>query len=291
MSTQEVPQAEPAGGSAEPKAQQVQTPVPGWLGKDHGLSPDQVGWLSKWGYQGLGDVIKSTMSLEKLKGARAEELLRLPKSDADLPELWSKLGRPEKPDGYQLPEHKLDEGGIDLRPVLLPKAHEVGLTQKQVAALDSHLNEVLRGLGKRQDEAFAARVAQETEALRAEWGEQYDRRLSVASKAVEKLREASGLELSEGQLLAAEKVLGSAWLTKLMYGVAQMAGGIGEAQFVDGDVGERGVGMSRAAALAALEQFQADPRNREALTSGRSHPGYQAANRELVRLSMLAQED
>jgi hypothetical protein len=294
MSTaQEVPQgqaSEGAEGAAEKSqpAAQVRTPVPGWLGKDHGLSEDQVGWIQRWGYQGLPDVIKSTMALERIKGARAEEIVRIPRDESDWGEVWNRLGRPEKPDGYKLPERQLSQGAIDLRPMLLPKAHEVGLSQKQVEALDGHLNQVFEGVVQRADEEFRARVARETSEVRAEWGEQYEHRFRAASAAVEKLREASGLELSEKQLEAVEKAMGSAWLTKLMYGVARMAGGLAEARFVEGERPDGSMGMSPAAAAEAVERMKADPKVREALTAGRSHPGYAAANRELVRLSKIA---
>lgn len=285
---------EPTGGGQQPEkatagAQepQVRTPVPGWLGKDHGLSEEQVGWIQRWGYAGLPDVIKSTMALEKIKGARAEEIVRVPKEGQAWDEVWNRLGRPEKADGYKLPERELGSGAIDLRPLLLPKAHEVGLSQKQVEALDTHLNRVFEGVVQRADQEFAARVARETSEVQAEWGDQYPHRFRAAAATVEPLRQASGLELSERELEAVEKAMGSAWLTKLMYGVSRLAGGLAEARFVEGESPDGGMGMSPAAAAEAMDRHKADPKVREALTAGRSHPGYAAANRELVRLSKI----
>jgi hypothetical protein len=95
-------------------------------------------------YASKDEAVKALVHAQRLIGMRPEDMdgvLRVPASDAG-PEqwdrVWTALGRPEKPEGYRLPELDLpDDLDIDedLRAEFLARSHALGLTPDQVAGL------------------------------------------------------------------------------------------------------------------------------------------------------------
>lgn len=110
----------------------------------------------------------------------------LPGKDAK-PEEWDKvyqkLGRPEKPEDYQLQiGQPLADAGFsedDLK-AFLPVFHKLGLSQSQAQALLDHYGEYLgKNVGNVNTE-----LAQAFENLRKEWGPNYERRMQLAARVV-----------------------------------------------------------------------------------------------------------
>lgn len=97
--------------------------------------------------------------LEKVPG-----LVNLPKDDK--PESWApifaKLGRPEKPEEYEIP---VPEGQAELKE-FRAWAHEIGLTKTQAKALASKWNDYSGNIMGQNTQAHQAGIA----ALDAEWG-------------------------------------------------------------------------------------------------------------------------
>jgi len=122
---------------------------------------------------------------QRMIGADKATILRLPADgdEAAMAELFTKLGRPEKPDGYQfgkLPGELLE--GVE--PAAREAFHKLGLSATQAAG-------VMELYGTQVTAAQAAREARAVEMeaavvrdLKAEYGEAFDDRLHAANRAI-----------------------------------------------------------------------------------------------------------
>jgi len=127
------------GGQAPDSGTKAQTPAPGseptkWMALDdeqRSAAPESVQAVlesKKWG--SMEDVINSYIELEKFKGG--DNALIIPEGDdADLSEIYNKLGRPEDYNAYEI----TNETGVELSDELTGNfkefAHNLGLNQKQ----------------------------------------------------------------------------------------------------------------------------------------------------------------
>ncbi|MGE4421506.1 MAG: hypothetical protein AB7D39_04360 [Pseudodesulfovibrio sp.] len=95
--------------------------------------------LSK--YATKDEAVKALVHAQRMLGKTPEGFVRVPgeqDSPEDLAAFYAALGRPEKADGYELPDMALPDGFAlrqDLVGGLREKAFELGLTPKQVAGL------------------------------------------------------------------------------------------------------------------------------------------------------------
>lgn len=234
--------------------------------------------LAKHGWNGPADVVKAYAGLEKLVTSPEASLrlggdrLAIPGADAKPEEwanVWAKLGRPDKPDGYGLAKPEgfdgYDEGNATW---FKDAAHKAGLTGSQAKAL--HDEWVSRAKsGAEETAASRARSDQAMEQdLRKEWGERYDARIEGGRRAVK------ALGLDGDTLAQLENSLGGASLMKLM-------GRIGERIGEDSLVGDKPQGgTSVRAQIAALES---DPEYRKALMDS-SHRGHGEAMAKRAKL-------
>jgi hypothetical protein len=181
------------------------------------------GWVESK-FQGTAPSVErlasSYRNLEKMVGAeKAGRTVTLPGPDADpdaLGEFFTRLGRPEQPDGYKVPE------GIQVNEARLTearqKAHEIGLTDKQFEAMISWDNEFVANMS----ETVAAerkQAAEKAEAeLRQEWGGAYDQRVEAVNKAAE------ALEMTQDQLKGLREAMGPAAAMKFVYSLGARLG-------------------------------------------------------------------
>jgi hypothetical protein len=151
---------------------------------------------------GFPDDLKSFVTA---KGARsaADLATAFAKADTDAAALipppkdgfWddaarAKLGIPAKPEEYKLTRPKLPDGmpyDEALEAAALPIAHKLGLTPPQLQGLVDFIaihraGETEQVLGAWQAETEAA-----SEALRKEWGANYDRQLSLAARTAKRV--------------------------------------------------------------------------------------------------------
>lgn len=142
------------------------------------LDPDTRKWLDTKDFANdPSKLAKSAHELEKMLGSS----IRVPGKDATAEErdaFLNKLGRPEKPDGYQFtPPKDLPEGlpyDATRANKLKTDLHTLGLTQSQAAAIhDMYVSEVTGMHAQTQQQSAAqieARATTATEALEKEWG-------------------------------------------------------------------------------------------------------------------------
>lgn len=138
--------------------------------------------------EGLGKVFKSLVSAQSMIGG---EKFVVPKGANDNPEVWGRayeaLGRPKDHTGYQLAE--------GMRPGETPQAkaveerfrkfaHENGMNQKQFQALYGFFDGIVGDSRKASMAAAKAAHEKAVEALKGEWGDQFDNRIATANKVL-----------------------------------------------------------------------------------------------------------
>ncbi|MBF0189117.1 MAG: hypothetical protein HQL50_14435 [Magnetococcales bacterium] len=118
------------------------------------------------------------------------EQLDLPRSDAERDALVNRLGRPDTPSGYELPDVSHAE---DLAPTpedldaFRKTAHELGLTQAQMSGLyDWHAKTQSDALNAMKTEQEIARHSEEN-ALRGEWQGRFDQQAETARRTMHAL--------------------------------------------------------------------------------------------------------
>lgn len=163
-------------------------------------------YVSNKGWKGPGDAVTAYQSLEKFLGAdKAGRGVVLPKDENDADgwnALYSKLGRPEKPDGYGLTE--------GFGKTAAEWFHEAGLTPKQAQALATKWNGYAESAKAQQEAELAKAWEAEAATLKSEWGDKYDAQIETAKRA------AARLGVDEATLDKLQSGMGQAGLMKFM---------------------------------------------------------------------------
>jgi len=168
------------------------------------FSDDMRGMIQTKGWKSPADAINSYVNLERLLGAdKAGRGVVLPKDDApkeDWDQFYTKLGRPESPDKYNIkaPDGNTSEFGQ----AAAARFHELGITAKQAEGLTEWWNEYAGSHAQNSDAEFEQKSAIDVQDLRKAWGDKFDANAELARRA----RREAGLSEDEG--VAIEKALG-----------------------------------------------------------------------------------
>jgi len=177
-------------------AAQTASPAQGWVAGDgtfanHQMMPEDVRNVvlsKKW--SNVADIVKSYRELESFIGGHKSRL-NIPDKldDSALNEIYSKLGRPDTPDKYQL-QAKVPEGmQIDNQLVERFKkfAHAKNLTTTQFNDLVQFQLDVAAEAAKADEQARLKQIEEAAIALKQEWKDAYASNFSTAKHAAEKL--------------------------------------------------------------------------------------------------------
>lgn len=236
--------------------QQQQTQAAPWYGNDANLK----GIVELKGWDTPAKAIESYTNLEKLVGAdKAGRGVIWPKDDADT-EGWNgiftKMGRPEKPDGYKLPVP--DGQDPNFAKSMAPLLHKHGLSQRQAEGLAADWNAMQAAQMKAFDDNAKIEDGRAIDALKREWGGEFDKRTEFGKRAARELGlDADGL----GNLEAA---LGTAGMLKLL---VNMGTKMGEDKFVS-DGKDSKLGLTPDAAKAAIASKMQDTEFGKKLMAG-----------------------
>jgi len=143
-------------------------------------------WTATKGWKSPESAVQSAWHLEKLMGAdKAGRGVIWPKDENDADgwkAIYSKLGRPETPDGYEL---KLEEGQDDsCLKAMLPKLHAAGIPKKHAHELVSAHNEFLKQAQEAQENQWAEESTKQFDVLQKEWGQNFERNSEMARRAI-----------------------------------------------------------------------------------------------------------
>jgi hypothetical protein len=272
-----------AGGAAAPPAG-GQPPAGGGAAIPFGLSQDHVavlqskGWFNN-GNVDVGKLVDGYVNVEKAIGA---DKLVLPPKGADGSRDWTKwdgwtqLGRPEKPEAYQVkvPDgYQLTDTDKAFHQAILPLAHQAGLSQSQLDILAEGFNGFSGQLRGNSEAAVAREVEAAESALRQKFGAAFDVKLDIANRAMEHF---FGKEL----IAAVDKAgLGrnAAFVEKMAALGELMAednklpgGGKPSGGALDPAAAQKEIAAMESAALAAMQKGESHPGH------DKTHPEYAA---------------
>lgn len=139
----------------------------------------------------LDSVFERLTNAEKLTGADRGRIALIPKDDAKPEEVaafYQQLGRPEKADGYKLPERPADKPYSDadkaFQAQVLPILHKANLTQPQLAALVPEWDNLVQTMATAHDASLAAGREKVNTDLRTAKGGDYDAFIASAGDAI-----------------------------------------------------------------------------------------------------------
>ncbi len=225
------------------------------------------------------DLAKSTINAQKMVGADRVSIPAKDAGDEAWSEFYTKLGRPEQSDGYELPtENMPDTLSPEVHAALSSEAHRLGLNKQQYAGLVRHMvttaHEKQQGNAKAQDEN---RQAAETE-LRNRFGSAYDQNLNLAKTAVEKF----GGETLMSRLAET----GLANDPELIEAFSKIGRLVAEDEVIGGGGGQSFM-LSPEEAKSEIDRKLSDPDFRDNYFNGHL-PGHKHAVQEMQKLYDLA---
>lgn len=211
-------------------------------------------------FKSVPEVAKSYLELQKSMG----NAIRIPKADAK-PEEWdtyySKIGRPESPDKYELKHPEADKGGKydeALEKEVRAHAHANGLTTVQAQKELDWIN----GRSTQQLSAFRTSLEEGVANLKKEWGADFDKKIGPAAASIKefggddfvKVLDESGL--GNHPMLIKYAVGTSAEIAGLRAKIAQLTG---EDRMIIGDAGSGT--DNRQAIQLKIDAIQRDPKH------------------------------
>lgn len=236
-----------AGATGQGSDQAANTP---WYGQ---ITPEVKSWVDGKAYKDPQAALSAHMSLEKVMGAPADQILRLPKPEdaAGWDVVWSRLGRPEAADKYELPVPEGDDGSFakQVAPLLFANGVPKAMAQKLAAGM----NDLSASMIKTQHEQAQAKAAADLAALKNEWGQDFDKRAEFGRRALREIGTPAGL--NDADLGTLEAALGTSKMLKLFAGLGEASA---TAKF-SGSQDGGGFQMTKSQAAAKITQLRQDP--------------------------------
>lgn len=237
-------------------------------------------------YAGLPDDLKSNPAVTRYATAEdaargiihangklrapAESLIEIPKPDDEKAwgAVFDKMGRPEKPEGYnlQLPADASEELKTTANN-LAATAHKAGLTPRQLAPLVEMLNKATTDAAAAEAAAQAKAAADCAATLKTEWGDKFPVYSGEINKLVMDTVGKEGFDHLNQTGFANDPVL-----MRMLAKISDMRAEPGKP---GGEGGRADTGvMTPAVAKAELAKIQTDPETNKALQDG-GHPQHQ----------------
>lgn len=275
------PVAAPAAAAptAAPTAVQTTTPVAtpavtpaAWTSN---LTPEFQNYVTEKGFKDPASVLDAYQNLERLRGVPEERLVKLPDRHDDKDgwnSAYTKLGRPEKPEGYPVnPEDaKSDKAQVA---TVQKMFHEAGLSIRQAEILSNQMRDYSTAQKTDTDTKALAKRESEDSALRTKWGAATEQNTQVARQA------AKTFGLTTEKIDAIEKALGFSGTMELFHNIGLK---VGEPDFVTGNNPGNRI-MTPDQASVKIKQLMSDPH-----FSKRYVEGEASANDEMTRLHQWA---
>lgn len=268
--------AAPAGVNGQPGA--AQADAFNW--QTLGLDPEASTLVTERQWKHPNDVIKSYRNLEKLTGVPADQIIKLPKGDDPKAwnEVYTRLGRPATAAEYKLPIPEGQDGAF--AKTAADWFHEAGVTQAGATRLATKWNEFQAAQQKAQTEQVAARDAEQVNALKSEWGANYDRLAGQVDKAAETFG------MKPEQLAALKQVMGPKEAMQFLQKIGSKLG-VEDNQFHDGAAPQGFNNMSPEQAQAEITRLQHDKLFAQEFNS--KDPRVKSeARQKMARLSVIA---
>lgn len=173
-----------AGEEAQDKGDKA-AEIPGWLQKIEDKSLQEDPTLKR--YKSEHELALAHVELRRKLGANP---IAVP-NEKDPPEKWDefygRLGRPESADKYVFAPPQGVEYDAELDRDFRLEAHRLGLSQKQFEGVNQWVTKKSMDIQASSLAAHNKAVAESEEALKKEWGGDYNRNLAIANAALRRV--------------------------------------------------------------------------------------------------------
>ena len=134
-------------------------------------------------FKDVESLAKTVVHQQKVLGSR----IPIPKTDEERSELYTKLGRPETADKYELniPQTHTSYFKEDNLNEFRNVAHNIGLNNQQVEALLNYQIKTIDNDISNEPAKFENEKRETTETLKKEWGLDYERNIRSAERALD----------------------------------------------------------------------------------------------------------
>ncbi len=227
-------------------------------------NPDLSNWLAqrgeRWG--SMEAVLQSHKDLESLRGVPESQLLKL--VDTEDREawhgqggIWSRLGRPDNADQYDLPKIEQTKDVFDISKPFREAAFEAGVSTDAVKMIFDRVFGDMQEFQTAYNTETQRSMVEGHDVLKREWAGDYDANMSIAKKGAAAM--GFDVESDEGlnTLAVIEREIGTREFLHHMHQIGQRLG--------SHDAGEHGSAQTSATfmspdmAKAELDRLQADP--------------------------------
>lgn len=224
------------------------------------------GYTEQKGFKSAEEVVKSYRDLHAIHGVPAERIIKLPEdlnAPKALDDVYKRLGRPEKSDGYEI---QIPDGAQpDFANWAKETFHGLGLSKAQGENLSKVWNERIGQMNAKFVEDQKVAVAQQIETLKTKWGAAFEQNTAKVNALAEKL----GVKTEEMDAMAA--AVGVDRLNEMLHGFMEKLGvKIGEDDIKG--VGSAGSGfntiLSPEAAQSKINELTGDVEWRDSYLKG-----------------------
>lgn len=222
-----------------------------WYGEIPADRPQEFrDWIQNKGFKDPLSALESYHNAEKLLGAPADRIIRLPGPTDDAAAwegVWNRLGRPEKPELYELevPQGEKD----DFAKFAATTFHKLGVPKSMAQQLVKEVNAYAAAQRQAYTEQLENEAKQQLDKLKAEWGPDFDKHAEFGKRGLAAYGKKAGLD--DGDLAALENAIGTAKMLKLF---ATLGATTAEHDFGGG--GESGVSLTPAQAKEKMDQLR-----------------------------------
>ncbi len=219
-------------------------------------------------YTSLEDAARGLIHANGRLRVPAERLLEVPDKPDDaeaMGSFWNKVGRPDKPDGYDLKDSKLEGADSDAFKGFLAAMHKAGpMTPQMARAAEDWYGGWTNQLKEQAEGAIKADREAAEAGLRKEWGGAFDQKADAAAAAALKFGGQDYQAFLDASGMGDHPSVMKAWA-----GVAEAMAEAGPPQGERGRDGARP--MTPAEATAEIARMETDPEIRKALEDT-NHP-------------------
>ncbi len=188
---------------------------------------------SKW-YDGYAEEVRTNQNITKFESH--EELAKsyinatrligvdkipMPTTDDDWSNVYSRLGRPDAAEMYQITGPEGVEINQDTQNSYKAVAHELGLSQKQVEGLANWQFEQEATGSAASTEASQLALDTATNGLKAEWGEAHGQNVNLAARAASEFMGEEGKEFFDNAMIDGVPAGEHPGLLKMFHSVAK----------------------------------------------------------------------
>jgi hypothetical protein len=223
----------------------------------------------------VGNLAKSYVNAQKMVGQDKIPLPTKYATDQDWTNVFNKLGRPDSPDKYEIKPPQGKSFDDNILKEFKQAAHAANLLPQQVQKVIDWYGQVTDKVNQQVTEKTQAERVNAENALKTEWGNAFDTKVSKARQALKDFADPNDIKYIEESGLGNNPVL-----IKML---AKMGESVSEDKF-RGDA-KTSVAQTPAEALA---EFNKILHNMDHPYHNRKHPAHYEAQAEMQKLSQAA---